>query len=119
MRCYATRARARDIGVDTIVCAPEPDSVPILDKMVKEFETIRLAIHNHGPEDKKFPSPYDVMKLVDVFKSQNVAAFSLAGQSKWTSMMWLEYLLDRIGADRVFPTLPTALAAFRARDQTA
>jgi sugar phosphate isomerase/epimerase len=56
---------ARDIGVPTIVCAPEPESVAILDKMVKEFETIRLAIHNHGPEDKKFPSPYDVMKAIE------------------------------------------------------
>ena len=55
---------ARDIGVNTIVCSPEPDSVAILDRMVKEFD-IRLAIHNHGPEDKKFPSPYDVMKLVE------------------------------------------------------
>ncbi len=44
----------------------------------------------------------DVMKLVDVFKAQGVAAFSLAGQSKWTSMMWLEYLLDRIGGPDVF-----------------
>ena len=35
----------------------------ILDKMVKEYD-IKLAIHNHGPEDKKFPSPYDVWKAV-------------------------------------------------------
>jgi sugar phosphate isomerase/epimerase len=36
----------------------------ILDAMVKEFD-IRLAIHNHGPEDKRFPSPYDVWKAVE------------------------------------------------------
>ncbi|HEY2412474.1 MAG TPA: sugar phosphate isomerase/epimerase [Pirellulaceae bacterium] len=58
---------ARDIGVPTIVCAPSLDSIPILDKMVKEFD-IRLAIHNHGPEDKGFfPSPYDVMRAVEKF----------------------------------------------------
>jgi sugar phosphate isomerase/epimerase len=50
---------ARDIGLPTIVCAPHPDSMPILDKMVKEYD-IRLAIHNHGPEDKRFPSPETV-----------------------------------------------------------
>ena len=44
---------ARDIGLPTIVCAPDPNSLPILDKMVKEFD-IRIAIHNHGPGDK-FP----------------------------------------------------------------
>lgn len=44
----------------------------------------------------------DMMKLAETFKSQGIAAFSLAGQSKWTSMMWLEYLLDRIGGPDVF-----------------
>jgi inosose dehydratase len=54
---------ARDAGLPTIVCSPHPDSMPILDRMVKEFN-IKLAIHNHGPEDKRFPSPYDVWKAV-------------------------------------------------------
>lgn len=55
---------ARDIGVPTMVCAPPKDAIPLLDKFVKEFD-IKLAIHNHGPEDKQFPSPYDVMKAVE------------------------------------------------------
>jgi len=55
---------ARDVGLPAIVCSPHPDSMPILDAMVKEFD-IRLAIHNHGPEDKRFPSPYDVWKAVE------------------------------------------------------
>ena len=54
---------AKDCNIPTIVCSPHPDSMPILDKMVKEFD-IKLAIHNHGPEDKRFPSPYDVWKAV-------------------------------------------------------
>src|SRR5215475_8460838 len=57
---------ARDVGVSTMVCAPDKNSVPILDKMVKEFD-IRLAIHNHGPEDKQFPSPYDVWQAVEKY----------------------------------------------------
>jgi inosose dehydratase len=57
---------ARDIGVPTIVCSPDPDSMKILDAMVKEFD-IRIAIHNHGPEDKKFPSPYDVWTAVQPY----------------------------------------------------
>jgi sugar phosphate isomerase/epimerase len=55
---------ARDAGLPTIVCSPDPASLPLLDAMVKEFD-IRLAIHNHGPEDKRFPSPYDVWKAVE------------------------------------------------------
>ena len=58
---------ARDIGVSTIVCAPSQDAIPILDKMVKEYD-IKLAIHNHGPEDKAgFPSPFDVMRAIEGF----------------------------------------------------
>lgn len=57
---------AKDCGLSTIVCSPHPDSMPILDKMVKEFD-IKLAIHNHGPEDKRFPSPYDVQKAIANF----------------------------------------------------
>lgn len=58
---------ARDIGVPTIVCAPSHDAIPVLDKLVKEFD-IKLAIHNHGPEDKGFfPSPNDVMRAVEGF----------------------------------------------------
>jgi sugar phosphate isomerase/epimerase len=57
---------AKDCGLPTIVCSPHPDSMPLLDKMVKEFD-IKIAIHNHGPEDKRFPSPHDVWKSVKDF----------------------------------------------------
>jgi len=60
---------ARDCGMFDIVCSPDPLSMPILDKMVKEFD-IRIAIHNHGPEDKKFPSPHEVWKAVQPYDSR-------------------------------------------------
>lgn len=60
---------ARDVGLPTIVCSPHPDSMPILDRMVREFD-IKLAIHNHGPEDKRFPSPYDVWKAVQPYDAR-------------------------------------------------
>ncbi|MBA8793296.1 raffinose/stachyose/melibiose transport system substrate-binding protein [Friedmanniella endophytica] len=44
----------------------------------------------------------DVMNLVDRFNGAGVAPFSLGGQSRWTNMMWLEFLLDRIGGSGVF-----------------
>jgi sugar phosphate isomerase/epimerase len=54
---------ARDIGVPTIVCAPDPSTLPMLDKMVKEFD-IKLAIHNHGPEAPHFKSPTEVWEAI-------------------------------------------------------
>lgn len=55
---------ARDAGIPTIVCAPSKENLPVLDRLVKEFD-IKLAIHNHGPEDKTFPSPLDVWQAVE------------------------------------------------------
>jgi len=44
----------------------------------------------------------DMMALVPKFKAKNIAPFSLAGQSRWTNMMWLEFLLDRTAGSDVF-----------------
>ncbi|HEX8203533.1 MAG TPA: extracellular solute-binding protein [Isosphaeraceae bacterium] len=44
----------------------------------------------------------DIMNLVNTFNSKGIAPFSLGGQSRWTNMMWLEFLLDRIGGSQVF-----------------
>jgi sugar phosphate isomerase/epimerase len=54
---------AKDTGVPTIICSPDPDALDTAEKMAKEYD-IRIAIHNHGPTDKKYPSPLDVLKLV-------------------------------------------------------
>jgi sugar phosphate isomerase/epimerase len=57
---------ARDAGIPTIVCKPTRRSLPMLDKLVKEYD-IRIAIHNHGPEDKVWPSPFDAWEAVQPF----------------------------------------------------
>ncbi|SNT15820.1 raffinose/stachyose/melibiose transport system substrate-binding protein [Asanoa hainanensis] len=44
----------------------------------------------------------DVMDLVPKFNAKNIAPFSLGGQSRWTNMMWLEFLFDRLGGSEVF-----------------
>jgi raffinose/stachyose/melibiose transport system substrate-binding protein len=43
-----------------------------------------------------------IMQYVQQANSKGVAPFSLGGQSRWTNMMWLEFLLDRIGGSEVF-----------------
>jgi raffinose/stachyose/melibiose transport system substrate-binding protein len=43
-----------------------------------------------------------IMQYVQQANSKGVAPFSLGGQSRWTNMMWLEFLLDRIGGSQVF-----------------
>src|ERR1700688_738340 len=51
-------------GIKVIVAGdPTPNTLPRLEKFVKEYD-IRFAIHNHGPEDKLWHSPLDVLKAV-------------------------------------------------------
>jgi sugar phosphate isomerase/epimerase len=51
-------------GISVIVAGdPAPGTLPRIEKFVKEYD-IRLAIHNHGPEDKIWHSPLDVLKEV-------------------------------------------------------
>lgn len=40
---------------------PTPESLPRIEQFVRQYD-IRLAIHNHGPEDKLWPSPLDILK---------------------------------------------------------
>ncbi|TCC36386.1 extracellular solute-binding protein [Kribbella speibonae] len=47
----------------------------------------------------------DIMDLVPKFNNAGIAPFSLAGQSRWTNMMWLEFLFDRIGGSEVFQNI--------------
>jgi raffinose/stachyose/melibiose transport system substrate-binding protein len=44
----------------------------------------------------------DIMNLVPKFNAAKIAPISLGGQSRWTNMMWLEFLFDRIGGPEVF-----------------
>jgi len=51
-------------GISVIVAGdPAPETLPRIEKFVKEYD-IRLAIHNHGPEDRLWHSPLDVLKAV-------------------------------------------------------
>ena len=55
---YAVAAR-----IPLLVIAPHPDMLGKIEEAVKK-SGIPVAIHNHGPEDKLFPAPSDVMKLI-------------------------------------------------------
>jgi sugar phosphate isomerase/epimerase len=53
----------RDLGLSLMVCIPTHSNIRTVEKFVKEYD-IRIAIHNHGPEQKDFPSPQSVLEVV-------------------------------------------------------
>jgi sugar phosphate isomerase/epimerase len=56
-------------GIPIIVGSPTREVLPRVEKFVKEYD-IKLAIHNHGTEDKQWPSPLDVLAAVKSMDSR-------------------------------------------------
>jgi sugar phosphate isomerase/epimerase len=54
---------AKNAGLPMMVCAPTHENIKSVEALVKEYN-IRIAIHNHGPEDKHFPTPESVLEVV-------------------------------------------------------
>ena len=54
----------KDLGSTTAIIAPTPDAVPAIARIRREYNDIKVAIHNHGPGDKDFPSPMDAYRAV-------------------------------------------------------
>lgn len=55
---------AKKSGMPLMVIAPTPQTLPRIEKFVKEYD-IKVAIHNHGPEDSYFPAPQDAIKNIE------------------------------------------------------
>ncbi len=55
---------AKAVGVDMIVGVPNYDLIDYTEQKVKEYN-IKIAIHNHGPQDKLYPSPKDVYDRIN------------------------------------------------------
>lgn len=46
-----------------IVIGPTVETLPMIEKCVKEYN-IKVAIHNHGPSDKHFPTPQSALAAI-------------------------------------------------------
>ncbi len=54
---------AKAAGMPVMVSTCHPAVLPRVERFAKRYD-IKVAIHNHGPEDPDFPSPYDALKAV-------------------------------------------------------
>ena len=54
---------AKAAGFPTIIGSPTHAAIGRVESFVKKYD-IRLAIHNHGTEDKEWPSPHDILKVI-------------------------------------------------------
>ncbi len=61
VRSYFEYARAS--GMPLMVIAPTRSTLPRIERFVREYD-IKVAIHNHGPEDEHFPGPQDALPVI-------------------------------------------------------
>lgn len=54
---------AKACGMPLMTIGPTHETLPRIEKFVKEYN-IKVAVHNHGPEDKHFPSPEVALKAL-------------------------------------------------------
>lgn len=54
---------AKQCGMPMMIIAPTRATLPLIEPMVQEYD-IRVAIHNHGPEDEHFPGPSDALAVI-------------------------------------------------------
>jgi sugar phosphate isomerase/epimerase len=54
---------AKAVGFPIMICAPRHENLAIIEKLAKEYD-VKMAIHNHGPEDKNFPTAKSVLGAV-------------------------------------------------------
>jgi sugar phosphate isomerase/epimerase len=61
IRSYFEYAKAS--GMPLMVIAPTRATLPRIERFVREYD-IKVAIHNHGPEDEHFPGPRDALPVI-------------------------------------------------------
>lgn len=54
---------AKTAGMRVIIGVPKPELLGLVNKKAGEYD-IKVAIHNHGPEDKIYPTPESVYKMI-------------------------------------------------------
>jgi sugar phosphate isomerase/epimerase len=54
---------AKGAGMPLMVIAPTAQTLPRIERFVIDYD-IKVAIHNHGPEDPHFPGPQDALPII-------------------------------------------------------
>lgn len=54
---------AKNAGIPTVVCAPTHNNLGHIEKYARKLD-LKIAIHNHGPEDDHYPNGASVLKRV-------------------------------------------------------
>ncbi len=54
---------AKAAGMKVIIGVPQPELLPLVNEKVRQYD-IKVAIHNHGPTDKMYPTPTSIIEKI-------------------------------------------------------
>lgn len=106
---------AKLTGITMMVGVPDPPFLALAEQKVKELD-IRLAIHNHGPDNNSYPSPesaYSLIKnmdkrmglCVDVGHTQRLGLDPATECQKYFDRLFDVHMKDVNGSDKAGATV--------------
>jgi inosose dehydratase len=54
---------AKAAGMRMIIGAPDPEILDLVNRKIKQYD-VGVAIHNHGPDNNRYPTPVDAYRLI-------------------------------------------------------
>ena len=118
-KCRQAFENVRVAQVATMICKPDRDALPLVEKLAKEYDQ-RLALHNHGPEDKLYPTPADTFNAVksldsriglciDIGHSMRAKADPVATLRQYASRLYDLHLKDSAALPGALADIPVEI----------
>ena len=122
-KCRKAFENVRAAGMATMVCKPDLAALPLVEKLAKEFDQ-KLAIHNHGPEDKVYPTPEVIWNAVknldarvglciDVGHTARFGDDATTALKKYAARLYDVHLKDSVAVPGAMKDVPAEVGAGR------
>ncbi len=122
-KCRQAFQNVKAAGMTTMVCKPDLAALPLVAKLAREFDQ-KLAIHNHGPEDKIYPTPgvaFNAIKsldsrvglCIDVGHSVRGGEDAIAALRKYASRVYDVHMKDSVAVPGAQKDIPIEVGAGR------
>ena len=122
-KCRRAFENVRAAKVVTMLGKPDPDAIQLVEKLVKEYDQ-KLAIHNHGPEDKLYPSPATAFAAIksldarigmciDIGHTMRAQADPVAAIRQYASRLYDMHMKDSVAVPGAQKDIPVEVGAGR------
>jgi sugar phosphate isomerase/epimerase len=122
-KCRQAFENVKAAGMAAMVCKPDLDALPLVEKLAKEFDQ-KLAIHNHGPEDKVYPTPEVIWHAVknldarlglciDVGHTARFGDDAATAIRKYASRLYDVHMKDSVAVPGTMKDIPIEVGAGR------